>query len=110
MRGESSAEDPGRVASLEGVRRLVRDFRAVIDRNAASGVPCRAASWRYLRAHGRLCESLVSALVARASGRQEEMRARGSEWVRLLWELEPDLHPVLDVWMYQRTVGRKLGL
>jgi hypothetical protein len=79
-------------------------------RNAAVDDPCRAASWRYLLAHGKLCELLAAALAARAAGRDQEMRDRAAQWTHLLWELEPELHPVLDVWMYQKTVGRRLGI
>lgn len=110
LRGETPVVDARRVLELERVPALVRAFRPVVERNAGSADSARAASWRYLLAHGRICESLAAVLSSRAAGREEEMRKRAQSWMRLLWELEPELHPVLDVWMYQRTVGRRLGV
>lgn len=110
LRGETPVVDVGRVLAFERVPSLVRAFRPVMERNVGASDPCRAASWRYLIAHGRLCESLAAVLSSRAAGRDGEMRARAQGWMRLLWELEPELHAVLDVWMYQRTVGRRLGV
>jgi hypothetical protein len=59
---------------------------------------------------GPACRAYLESLsAARAAGMKEEMLARLEAWSRLLWELEPELHHVLDVWMYQDTIQRRLG-
>jgi hypothetical protein len=110
LRGERPAVDPERVRALERVTGIVDRFLPVIRRNSASSDPCHAASWRYLLDHAEICRMLASAIAALASGRDEEARDRADTLMRYLWEREPELHRVLDVWMYQQVIRTRLGM
>ena len=108
LRGEKPVVDAGVVAQMARVPGIVEGFRTVVEQNMGSGDACRAASWKLLAAHGRVCVALARFLAARARGEEPEALARFDDFSLMLWRMEKELHPVLDVFMYLRTLRRKL--
>jgi hypothetical protein len=106
LRGEKPGEDAQAAAALARVATLVDSFLPTIERNVSSGSACWASSWRYLGHHAEIATSLAGALRARALG---DHAAAPSEWSALkqrLWQLEGELHPVLDVYLFTKVYDR----
>jgi hypothetical protein len=105
LRGEKSA-DEAVIGALADVPSLVEGFRPTIRKNLNTADPCRRESWRILEIHGELCLRLAAALRERAIGDEAGALSRWRALADWLWAQEADLHPVLDTWMFVRTVGR----
>lgn len=106
LRGELSederAEVIGRFGELEA---HIAAFQPVIKRGTRLSQPTHARSWAYLRHHARICRMMVEVLANPAVAKE-----RGSELVEYIRTRERELHPVLDVWLYQRVIPPSIGL
>jgi hypothetical protein len=71
--------------------------------NLRSGDSCHRASWRYLKHHAELVLGLARAFHAKALGMDEAARKAWETTKKLAWDKEPDLHPVLDTWLFAMT-------
>jgi len=108
LRGEKPQVSTDAVRSLARTQKVISGFRPVIEKNVAAGDKCRAASWEYLKHHADICEQLAAALEARAAG-DDDTASRMWEKVReTVWGRE-QVHPVLDVWLFTSTMGRKFS-
>ncbi len=108
LRGEKPAVSEEAARRYASIPAVVRAFEPVIARNLAAGDACRAASWGYLKRHAELCVRLAQALEARAHGERERMAALWAEAARTVQESEDALQPVLDVYEFIATLGRRV--
>lgn len=107
LRGEKPEVDPERARAFSEVLRVIEEFKPVIERNINLPDKCQATSWRYLKHHADIYGALAAALEARARGDRDEAHRRWETVKDLAWEREDVLHPVFDVWLFVKTVGRK---
>lgn len=111
LRGECTeaerAAAPGRLRRVPG---LVEAMRPQVEAGMASAVPCHAASWRYLRAHGEFVVLFAEALALLYEGRAEE--ARRQAWALFAWcrEHELELQVGLDVYEFLCTIAPLFGI
>ncbi|HEY3298629.1 MAG TPA: DUF4838 domain-containing protein [Armatimonadota bacterium] len=100
MRAEKptvSAEAAERLGRVSGV---VAEFAPVIERNMTSANACWSQSWTYLKYHGQICVALAKTLEARAKDDKENADSLREELIDLLWKIEPEIHSVMDVWVF----------
>ncbi|HOF40762.1 MAG TPA: DUF4838 domain-containing protein [Candidatus Hydrogenedentes bacterium] len=103
IRGEKewlNAEQAQRFARAPDV---IQGFMLTIAANLRSGDSCHRASWRYLKHHAELVLGLARAFHAKALGMDEAARKAWETTKKLAWDKEPDLHPVLDTWLFAMT-------
>ncbi len=103
IRGEKDWVDEVQAGQLANVPHVIQGFVPAIDANLDADDPCRRASWRYLKHHAELALGLARAFHAKAQGRDEEAREQWERTKQLAWDMEPDLHPVLDTWLFAMT-------
>jgi len=87
------------------VPEVVDCFMPVVEEHAESPQPVWAASWRYLLHHAAIVKPLAQAYDARENG---DAAAAHEFWMQAswaAWEREPALHPVLDVYLFDRTLS-----
>jgi type VI protein secretion system component VasK len=82
---------------------VVDSFLPTIERNSDSGSACWAHSWRYLRQHAEIAALLASALRERAQGNPSAAQLEWDALKQRVWEMEDELHPVLDVYLFTRV-------
>ena len=108
LRGEKPAVNTEVAAAMRRIPEIIEEFDPTVKKNILLANSCQAASWRLLAAHGRICIALASLLLVRAQGDESGTAAELDRFSLLLWQMEEELHPVLDVWMYLRTLRRRL--
>jgi len=96
-------------SGFERVAELIESFAPVIAQNEALSTPAWAASWRYLRHHADLCGPLAQAYAAREQGDTDEARRHWQTVEQLAWEREPDVHSVLDVYLFANTLAPRFA-
>lgn len=101
------ALDAEALEDLGAVGPTVEGFRATIGENLQSGPDAVRRSWKYLDIHGDICIALAGALQSHFQGRMDEAIDRWQALESYLWDKEPEIHPVLDVYLLVR-VGRSL--
>jgi hypothetical protein len=100
MRSEKPIVSEEAVERLAKVPQVIDDFVPVIEQSMKLDNPCWAQSWKYLKHHGTICKKLVPALTARAKGEDELATKLCLELIDLVWELQPEIHDAMDVWVY----------
>jgi len=105
LRGEKEKVSPEAAGRFQEAIAHIGDFGVVIQRNVGLGNDCWAKSWEYLRHHAEVCRMFAQALEARA---RDDKEAAIDEWQGVkeyVTENEMILHPVLDVYLFQSTLG-----
>ena len=103
---EVAGADPDAVARLGNIPGVIDAFGPCIERNMQLENACRAKSWEYLAYHADISKALARALQARARGDDDEAHRLWHEVVDLVQRNEMALQPVLDVFEFNRTLGR----
>jgi hypothetical protein len=103
----ASATNTAAAERLDKIPGLIADFRSVIQRNAQVDDSCQARSWQYLLHHADVAELLSRALKARAQGHMEEASELWYQVEDMVQKNEDTLQPVLDVFEFVETLGRK---
>ena len=106
LRGEKTAGDEAAAAALGRVAGLVDSFMPTIERNSASETRCWSRSWQYLRHHAEIAAALAGALRERALGNREAALLAWNALRQRAWELEDELHAVLDVYLFTGVYDR----
>ena len=107
MRGEKPPVSAEAAEKMRRVREVVRQFRPVIERNAASSADrCISKSWEYLLYHADIVCLLADALEARAEGETEEARKRWDKVADYVWRHEDSYQPVFDVYLFVQTLQK----
>lgn len=96
-----------RGAGFDKVPDLIAAYRPVIAHHAESNHPVWSASWNYLLHHADIIEPLARAYDAQHEGDSALAHRLWLQAVRTAWEREPDIHSVLDVWLFQRTLSSR---
>lgn len=116
LRGErpSADVDRGNVQCAPPVRfrevpARTAEARALAAEGSANPDPCVAASWRYLLHHADLCEKLARAYDARWRGDLAEAQRCWAQTAEILRDREPEVHPVLDVYLMISTLQSRFA-
>lgn len=107
LRGERPEGDKDAAKNLTAVPEHIRAFQPVIEKNCSLSEPSWARSWQYLRHHAEITSALAQSLAAKASGDAEQAQALWAKTLELVWRKEPEIHPVLDCWLFANTLRRK---
>ncbi len=99
--------DAEALEDLAALAPTVEGFRATVRRNLESQHDAVGLSWKYLDIHGDICIGLAGALQSHFQGRKDQAVGRWQELESYLWQKEPEIHSVLDVYLLVR-VGRSL--
>ncbi len=105
LRGSKLLPDEAMAQSFAKIPQVIEDFKPIIERNIDSDDTCHAASWRYLKEHAYIYQELAQALEMVA---RDNLDAALEKWELIkkrVQEREDLLHPVLDVWLFIRTLG-----
>ena len=111
-----SAGRPGQNVHCEtasGFARIPELIEASLPRMqslAASDNPVWAASWKYLLHHAAICVPLARAYAARENGDAAEAERQWKIAEREAWEREPEIHNVLDVYLFVQTLGPRFRI
>jgi hypothetical protein len=106
LRGEKPVINAQAAIALARVAAVVDAFLPTIERNLHGDTACWARSWHYLRQHAQIVTALASALYERALGHSALARDRWEALKGHVWQLEDDIHPVLDVYLFARVCDR----
>ncbi|NLV73912.1 MAG: DUF4838 domain-containing protein [Chloroflexi bacterium] len=106
IRGERPVIDAEVAEGLARIRSVVEGFKPTIATQQQIAVGSQKKSWDYLATHADCCIMLAQALLQRAQGNQEGAKATWQELVKFVWDQEPNLQPVLDTYLFVRTMGR----
>lgn len=108
LRGKTrvDAEAAGKFARVKGV---IEEFAPVIDRNRGSKSECVRTSWEYIGHHAHLCALFGEMFKNIASGDDESARPFWEQARDYVRENEMRVHKVLDLYIFQRTMGRMLA-
>jgi len=107
--GKSTESDVNTEAAekLGRIPQVVSEFRPVIERNRTSNDACRARSWEILAYHADIAMALSKALKARTEGDAASASTLWDQVEDMVQKSEDELQPVLDVFEFVRTLGRK---
>jgi uncharacterized protein DUF4838 len=103
--GGQGRRDRAVAGSYARLPQVIEAFRPVIRRNLGAPDPCHARSWHYLDQHAEVWLLLAEALRHYAAGDDEAARAAWEATLRFVQERERDLHPVFDLFEFDRVVG-----
>jgi len=103
LRGEKPIEDKHAAAALGRVATIVNSFLPTIEGNSDSATACWNRSWQYLRHHAEIARALASALREQAQGNRDTAQLEWNALKQHVWQLEDQLHPVLDVYLFTRV-------
>jgi len=103
-KGDASEEAIHRLTAIPGV---VEAFAPTIERNIESAQPCHAKSWFYLKHHAELTKEFAKALKTKARGEDEGAAEIWQKLKKMAWGKEPELHRVLDTWLFTGTLGKR---
>lgn len=107
MRGEKPVVDESAASRFKDAIQLIKKFRSEIERNQLLSNPCHQQSWKYLRYHADITQTLAEALELRAMGDIETASKIWTEEIDAIQKLEPILHPVLDVVFFNMLTKAK---
>lgn len=111
MRNEASAEEiQNCVPGWQRIPKLADKLTALAAAGQSSPVACHAESWRLLGEFAAYCRLLSAALVAKYTAPAERGRAAALALVDWARHAEKRVHPVWDLFEFQLTIGRFLGL
>lgn len=79
---------------------LIREFEPVIEKNAHQANSCHASSWRYLKLHAEIWTEMTRSLEQLYKGEDEQARRMWENVRTMLWAIEDECHPVLDVYNF----------
>ncbi len=103
LRGEKPVINAQAAIALARVAGVVDAFMPTIERNLHLNTSCWARSWHYLHRHAEIVTALAGALHERALGHSALAYNRWEALKNRVWQLEDDLHPVLDVYLFTRV-------
>jgi hypothetical protein len=109
LRGERPDAGAQAAAALAQVDATITEFLPTMQRNLARDTLCWARSWHYLLRHAEIARGLAAALRERALGRPVQARAAWDSLAQRAWELEEDLHPVFDTYLFTHVYKRMFG-
>ncbi|MFC5407592.1 DUF4838 domain-containing protein [Cohnella soli] len=79
---------------------LIREFEPVIGKNARQANRCHDSSWRYLKLHAEIWTEMTRILEQLYKGEDEQSRRMWEDTRAMLWAIEDECHPVLDVYNF----------
>ncbi len=100
LRSEKPIVSTEAAERLAKIPAMIQSFAEVIERNIGSENPCWKQSWTYLKYHAEICTAMVPAFTARAMDDEALALSRCKELIELVWKLEPEIHEVMDVWVF----------
>ncbi|MGI6459570.1 MAG: DUF4838 domain-containing protein [Candidatus Hydrogenedentales bacterium] len=103
IRGEKEWMDAGQAQRFARAPDMIQGFMLTVAANLESDASCHRASWRYLKHHAELVQGLARAFHAKALGMDEAAQKAWEATKQFAWDKEPDLHPVLDTWLFAMT-------
>ncbi len=103
IRGEKEWMDAGQAQRFARAPDMIQGFMLTVAANLESDASCHRASWRYLKHHAELVQGLARAFHAKALGMDEAAQKAWEATKQFAWDKEPDLHLVLDTWLFAMT-------
>lgn len=97
----------GTVRRLEHCRRLVAEFRPVIERNRALPDPIQSRSWTYLVLHADVCDLLAQALGAEVRGKLDEATGLWQKLDLVVNSREGEYHEAFDVFLFLVSLKKR---
>jgi hypothetical protein len=104
---QSREAPPGTVQRLAHCRRLVEEFRPVIERNRNLSDPIHERSWRYLVLHADVCDLLAQALEAEVRDRPDEAHGLWQKLDLVVNSREGEYHEAFDVFLFLISLKKR---
>jgi len=92
------------------IQDVIDAFLPTIEKNMTLEDGCQRKSWVYLRYHARICSYLWKVLNAGASGDMEKAKAEYEKLELYLAKVEPYIHNVFDVFLFERRYRLMLDM
>ena len=112
LRGEKPSVNPEAAEKYRQIPGVINAFLPVIERNLNAPNECWKRSWFYMKKHAEIFIPMAAALEAKAVGDRALCNARWEAIKTLVCKMEPDVHSVLDVWLFvgEYVFDYKFGL
>jgi hypothetical protein len=98
---------PHIIAGLRDVRRRIRDFQPVIERNCGLSNRVQARSWEYLKYHADLCRILSDAIEAELTKRKEDAKRNWQVLEATAIGQESETNQAFDTFLFLLSMYRK---
>lgn len=101
------AVPPGTVERLQQCRRIIANFKPVIQRNRDLSDRCQALSWTYLALHAEICVLMSQALQSEVQGNQADAEAHWQRLERFVITREAECQRAFDVFLFLLSMKKK---